>query len=311
MTDSQPHPVKTQNRTIQTLLTSARQQLAAAGCDSPRLDAELLLAYTLDRDRTWLYRYPQVAVTEADLAAFLKLIDRRAQREPVAYLIGHKAFYGLDFVVTPDTLIPRPETELLVETAIAWAAASIRAKAEASAQAQNPPYSIVDVGTGSGCIAVALAKMVSEASVTAIDLSGRALAVARHNAERHEVADRIEFREGDLLTPLREPVDLIVSNPPYVDPAELTAPFTMPEVNRYEPRLALDGGEAGLAVVRRLVAQANRFLKPGGMLLIEIGATQGNVVKKLAQAEFPTALVEIKPDLAGWDRLLVVKNRVD
>ncbi|MCB9078491.1 MAG: peptide chain release factor N(5)-glutamine methyltransferase [Anaerolineaceae bacterium] len=311
MTDPQPHLTETQNRTIQSLLANARQQLVAAGCDSPRLDAELLLAHILGRDRTWLYRYPQVEVTEAERAAFLKLIDRRVQREPVAYLIGHKAFYGLDFVVTSDTLIPRPETELLVETAIAWAAASIRTQAEGSAPSQKPKYSLVDVGTGSGCIAVTLAKMTPEAQLTAIDLSDRALAVARLNAERHDVADRIEFLAGDLLAPLREPVDLIASNPPYIDPAELTLPFTAPEVNRYEPRLALDGGEAGLAVVRRLLAQAAHFLKPGGMLLVEIGATQGNVVKKWAQAEFPTALVEIKPDLAGWDRLLVVKNRVD
>lgn len=305
MTVSQPHSAETQNRKIQTLLTRARQQLAAAGCDSPRLDAELLLAHTLGRDRTWLYRYPQAEVTEAELTTFLELIARRAQREPVAYLIGHKGFYGLDFVVTPDTLIPRPETELLVETALAGAAAVIGAQAESSV------YSMVDVGTGSGCIAVTLAKMAPAAKVTAIDLSERALAVARLNAERHKVVDRIEFLQGDLLAPLQEPVDLIASNPPYIDPAELAAPFTTPEVNRYEPRLALAGGEAGLAIVRRLVAQASRFLKPGGMLLVEIGATQGNVVKKLAQAEFPAALVAIKPDLAGWDRLLVVKNRVD
>ncbi|MCB0166820.1 MAG: peptide chain release factor N(5)-glutamine methyltransferase [Anaerolineae bacterium] len=311
MTDPDPHLAETQNRTIQTLLTHARQQLADAGCDSPRLDAELLLAHILGRERTWLYRYPQAEVSKANLAAFLKLIDRRVQREPVAYLIGHKAFYGLDFVVTPDTLIPRPETELLVETAIAWAGASIRAQAEASTHSQKPQYSIVDVGTGSGCIAVTLAKMVSEAHVTAVDLSDRALAVAHLNAERHEVADRMTFLIGDLLASLRAPVDLIASNPPYVDPDELTSPFTAPEVHRYEPRLALDGGEAGLAVVQRLLAQSPLFLKPGGMLLVEIGATQGNVVKKWAQAEFPTALVEIKPDLAGWDRLLVVKNRVD
>lgn len=170
----------------------------------------------------------------------------------------------------------------------------------------NRKSKIVDVGTGSGCIVVALAKHLLNTSVFAVDASPEALLLARRNAERNETADRITFLQGDLLEPLPEPVDLIVSNPPYVSRSELAA--AMPEVNRYEPRLALDGGEDGLDVIRLLLPQAREKLKPGGALLVEIGSTQGPTVVQLAQAHFPGAAVEVKKDLAGLDRLLVVKT---
>ncbi|MCB0208429.1 MAG: peptide chain release factor N(5)-glutamine methyltransferase [Anaerolineae bacterium] len=307
----EPHTTEETNKSVRAVIARARQRLSAAGCDTPKLDAEVLLAYVLGRDRTWLMSHPEAILTEPEHTTFLKLIYRREAREPVAYLIGSKGFYGLDFIVTPATLIPRPETELLVETALQWAKAALTTLTSKSPKIQNSKYSIVDVGTGSGCIAVTLAKFLPEAQVVAIDLSDSALAVARQNAERHGVAAQIEFVQGDLLTPIDESVDMIVSNPPYVHPADLVTPITTPEVNHYEPRLALDGGEAGLAVIQRFLAQTPHFLKPGGMLLVEIGATQGNVVKKLAQAKFPAAAVNIESDLAGLDRLLVVKNRVD
>ena len=281
----------------------------------------MLLAHVLGRDRAWLISHSKDDLTELERGSFAKLIRRRVQREPVAYLVGHKAFYGLDFGVTSATLIPRPETELLVETAIQLASAALTPLASLeyssatgnlkSPVSQKSKYSIVDVGTGSGCIAVTLAKMLPQAKTTAIDLSTQALAVAQQNAERIGVAHQIEFVQGDLLASLNEPVDMIVSNPPYVNPTDLEAPFTTPEVYHYEPRLALDGGEAGLAVIEKLLGQAVDILKADGMLLVEIGATQGNVVKNLAQAKFPIATIDIKPDLAGLDRLLVVKNRVD
>ena len=308
---TEPHTTEETNNTVQAHITRARQRLTAAGCDTPKLDAEVLLAHVLRRGRTWLMSHPEAILAEAERSTFAKFIDRREAREPVAYLTGSKAFYGLDFVVTPDTLIPRPETELLVETALQWATSSLTSSSSESPKIQKSKYSIVDVGTGSGCIAVTLAKYLPEAHIMAVDMSASALAIARQNAERHGVAAQIKFVQGDLLAPVEKLVDMIVSNPPYVHPEELVTPVTSPEVNHYEPRLALDGGVEGLAVIQRLLAQAPDCLELGGMLLVEIGATQGNVVKKLAQAKFPAATIDIEPDLAGLDRLLVVKNRVD
>jgi release factor glutamine methyltransferase len=204
----------------------------------------------------------------------------------------------MEFLVNPAVLIPRPETELLVETAIELV--------------KNFSYlSIVDVGTGSGCIAVSLAKYLPQTTIWAIDLSEQALQTAGQNAARQQVQDRVTFLKGDLLSPLPESVDLIASNPPYVRGAELAAPFTTPEVYHYEPRLALDGGEDGLQTIARLLAQAGPKLRPGGSVLVEIGAAQGQAVAQLAQRYFPEAAVTVKPDLAGLDRLLVIQTQME
>lgn len=285
------HAANSQSLHIRDVLAGAVERLSAAGCDTPRLDAEVLLAQAVGQERTWLYLHVSDPLDEDQLNQFETLLRRREGRESVAYLLGHKEFFGLEFEVNPHVLIPRPETELLVETAIELAII-------------NEKFTIVDVGTGSGCIAVALAKHLPAASVTAIDASPEALRLARLNAERHDA--RITFLSGDLLEPVSEPVDLIVSNPPYVSRAELAA--AMPEVGIYEPRLALDGGEDGLDVVQRLLPQAGEKLKPGGTLLVEIGSTQGTAVRQLAQIHFPRAVIQIKKDLAGLDRLLVVET---
>lgn len=282
-----------QKLSVADALKTAVQRLAAAHCETPQLDAEILLAHTLNQTRTWLLSYPQAQLAAEQSQAFWHTIERRAAREPVAYITGHKEFFALDFAVSPAVLIPRPETELLVETALQLAAAW-------------PQPTLADVGAGSGCIAVALASRLPRAQITAIDISAAALAVARHNAQQHSVAERITFLPGDLLAPLPHPVDLIASNPPYVSQPQLAA--TAPEVQQFEPRLALDGGPAGLDIIERLLAQAPKKLKPGGALLVEIGFDQGAAVKKLAQSYFPGAEVHIKPDLAGLDRLLVVRD---
>jgi release factor glutamine methyltransferase len=282
---------------IKNLLKIAVQRLAAAGCDTPGLDAEVLLAYTLDKDRVWLYTHPLKTLNKKRLDKFYHLLHRREQREPVAYLTGQKAFFALDFQVNPHVLIPRPETELLVETTIQLV----------NQQTRSPyPLLIADVGTGSGCIAIALAKNIAEASFFAVDASPAALQVARQNAARYGVAPRIHFVEGDLLQPLARSFDLIVSNPPYVSHSELSA--TSPEVRRYEPKLALAGGQDGLEIIRQLLPQAKEKLKPGGSLLVEIGATQGPAATHLAKRHFPEANVHIKKDLAKRDRLLVVEK---
>jgi release factor glutamine methyltransferase len=284
---------------VDTALETGTRRLEAAGCETPRLDAQVLLAHVLGRDRTWLYAHPQAPLSENELARFNALICRRERREPVAYLTGHKAFFGLDFEVTPDVLIPRPETELLVETAIQifkerWIVSNL---------------TIADIGTGSGCIAITLAQNLPGAAVFGIDRSNKALKVARRNAIRHQVLDQITFLSGDLLAPLPAPVDLIVSNPPYISRPELASPDLASEVRQYEPALALDGGEDGLALIQRLLAQARPKLKTGGSLLIEIGSTQGHPVSELAKAYFPNAEIQIKKDLAGLDRLLVIHIR--
>ncbi len=292
---------------VKTVLEKAIHRLAAAGCDTPRLDAEVLLAHSLGRERTWLYLHFSDPLAENQVNNFEALLHRREQREPVAYLLGYKAFFGLDFEVTPHVLIPRPETELLVETALGiYDLRFTIYDFNSQFTIHNSQFTIIDVGTGSGCIAIALAKHLSDASVFAVDTSPEALLLARRNAERNEMADRITFLQGDLLEPLPEPVDLIVSNPPYVSRSEVAA--AMPEVSRYEPRLALDGGEDGLDVIRLLLPQAREKLKPGGALLVEIGSNQGKAVVQLAEIHFPGAVIEVKKDLAGLDRLLVVKT---
>ena len=275
-------------------LKQASQILAEAGCDSSRLDAEVLLAHVLERDRAWLYAYPEHPLSPSQLSTYQSLISRRAQREPVAYLTGHKEFYGLDFTVTSDVLIPRPETEHLVQRAIHRGAAS------------SSSLTIADVGTGSGAIGVTLAAHLPEAHIIAIDTSYPALAVAQLNAVRHGVANRVSFLQGDLLAPVRGPVDLVVANPPYLSRPELAA--APPEVSCWEPRAALDGGSDGLSVIRRLLHMASTRLRRGGALFLEIGAGQGAEVFKLARHHFPQADVEIASDYAKRDRLLVVRD---
>ncbi len=282
---------------VSSSLLQAAQTLSAAGCDTPRLDAEVLLAHRLGQDRAWLYAHPEYVLAPDRLGDYQALIARRAEREPVAYLTGHKEFFGLDFVVTPGVLIPRPETERLVENALHILEAG----------ASPGAIAIADVGTGSGAIAVALAVHVRAAHVFAADVSAAAIAVARHNAGRHGVAGRVDCLQGDLLAPLRGAFHLIVANLPYLSQADLAA--APPEVAHWEPRLALEGGPDGLAAIRRLLAAAATRLRAGGALLAEIGAGQGADVSALADQHFPRAMVEIDQDYAGRDRVLVVRLR--
>jgi release factor glutamine methyltransferase len=255
--------------------------------DMPLLEAEMLLAHVLNGSRTSLLAHPERTLTTNQLTDYKSLIRRRAANYPLPYLIGQVEFYGLDFVVTPEVLIPRPETEILVDLALT-----------------RRPMTVVDVGTGSGCIAVALAVHLPQVTVCAIDLSPAALAVARRNVERHSVADRVQLIAGDVLSPRPGAVDLIVSNPPYVSTGDCAA---LPvSVRDHEPRLALDGGPDGLGIVRQLLVQAPAVLEPGGAILVEIGVNQGELARRLARTYFPQAAVRVHPDLAGRDRVLEV-----
>lgn len=261
--------------------------------DAARLEAEVLLSHVLDISRTVLLTHPECILTPDQLANYQTLIRRRASCYPLPYLTGRVEFYNLEFEITPEVLIPRPETETLVDLALAHCSSSTH------------PL-IADVGTGSGCIAVSLAVRLPRATIYAIEISPAVLAVARRNVERHGVAARVRLVVGDVLTPRPGPVDLIVSNPPYIptgDCGSLPA-----SVRDYEPRLALDGGPDGLGIIRRLLAQAPAVLRPGGALLIEIGADQGEAASHLARTLFHRAAVRVHPDLAGRDRVLEVQT---
>jgi len=277
---------------VASVLHQARTILAAAGCDTPDLDAEVLLGHVLQCSRAWLYAHPTHPLDPEQLTTYQALIRRRAAREPVAYLTGHKEFFGLDFLVTPDVLIPRPETESLVELVL-----------ERVAQRGHPMLA-ADVGTGSGAIAVSLAVHLPHIKIIACDISAPSLAVARHNAIRHQVEPRMFCVQADLLPTCAATFDLIVANPPYLRQAELDA--APPEVAHWEPRQALDGGDDGLAVIRRLLAMAAPRLHPSGMLAVEIGAGQGSQVLELARRWFPHARIEVRRDYAGLERILAV-----
>jgi release factor glutamine methyltransferase len=258
-----------------------------------RLDAEVLLAHVLQTTRTRLIASLDAPLANSAHARLDDLVARRAELEPVAYLIGEREFYGLPLYVDRRVLVPRPETEMLVDLAVA----------AGTRRSTNHTLEVADIGTGSGAIAIAVAANLPHAHVWAVDLSEAALEVARVNIERHGLGDRITLLQGNGLQPLPEPVDLLLSNPPY------TTPETIDEnVRRYEPHLALDGGSGGLQVIRELLKTAPRYLK-GGTLLMEIGAWQGNVVKALAAASFPDATITIHRDLAGLDRMIEVERQ--
>ena len=264
--------------------------LKKQGSDTPRLDTEILLAHVRGCKRIELYtRYDEV-LSDDQRDRLRELVRRRAKSEPVAYLVGHREFFGLDFHVTPDVLIPRPDTETLVVELLD------------AAKAHAEPR-IVDVGTGSGCIAIAATVNCPQARVTAIDVSEAALAVARQNAERHRVADRIRFLQGDLLAPLEsgEQFGLVVSNPPYVAEGEIDQ--LQAEVRLHEPRSALTAGTDGLDVIRRVISEAPLWLVSGGELLFEISPEQARPVRELLEQHGGYRDVRIVKDLSARERV--------
>jgi release factor glutamine methyltransferase len=298
--------------TIAHALAWATHDLRAIS-ETPRLDAELLLAHVLGWGRARLLAEGRLALTEAQASVFRDLVARRAALEPVAYLIGHKEFFGIDFLIDRRALMPRPETELLVELTLGFARRRTKDDRRPTSTIDGQPLVvggrpsvvIADVGTGSGVIAVALALHLPEVQIAALDISPDALALARQNVERHGLAGRVRLLRGNLLDPLAAPVDLIVSNPPYTILAEIDE-----GVRRYEPHQALDGGADGLDVYRRLLNQAPAKLRPGGAVLLEIGATQAAAVTDLARRAFPDATISVHRDLAGHDRVVVVEDKV-
>ncbi|MCS6843627.1 MAG: peptide chain release factor N(5)-glutamine methyltransferase [Caldilineales bacterium] len=289
--------------TIGRAIVAAAQRLGGAGVDSPRLDAEVLLGHVLGMTRAQLYAHADRRLSEEERRRFEALVGRRCLHEPVAYLVGRKAFYGLDLLVTPHVLIPRPETELLVDLALDTLAHRSRS---ASGNGAQPQATLADVGTGSGAVALAVAANNPHVQILATDISAAALEVAQENARRLGLEDRVRFLRGHLLEPLPQPVDLIVANLPYV--AESEWPSLAPDIANYEPALALAGGPDGLSLIRDLLAQAPRYLLPGGSLFLEIGSGQGAAVARLASAAFPSAYVEVLTDYAYHDRVVAVRT---
>jgi release factor glutamine methyltransferase len=259
-----------------------------AGTAEAPLAARMLLAHVLACSTTHLFVHPERALSAAEWAAYQRLIARRARHEPVAYLLGRREFLGLDLEVDRRVLVPRPETERLVEEALA-------------AARRWPQPRIVDVGTGSGAIAISLAVHLPRACVWASDRSTGALEVARRNAERHGVVERIHFLHGDLCSPLQTQVEILVANLPYVSQAEYA--ILAPDIRLYEPREALVAGEDGLDAIRALLRQAPAYLAPQGVALIEISAGQGQAVSDLGARAFPGAQIDVLPDYAGLDRV--------
>jgi release factor glutamine methyltransferase len=279
-------------------LQAARVRLAATS-QNPRRDAEVLLAHVLGCDQAALLTYPERPLSQPELARYESFLTRRQASEPMQYITGAQEFFGLLFEVTPDVLIPRPETEHLVEALLE------RVGRQANARIPNlriPNLRILDVGTGSGAIAVALAHALPHSHVTAVDLSPAALQVARRNAERHGVSDRVSFLHSDLLEAVDSAdFDAVVSNPPYVADAEVLEP----QVSDYEPRSALYAGPTGLEVYKRLIPQARKVLKPEGWLLLEVGYGQSPALLRLLS---DWTEVSFQNDLQGIPRVAVARR---
>jgi release factor glutamine methyltransferase len=261
-------------------LTAAITRITTERVPSPRMNAELLLMFTLGCDRAYLYAHPERELNEDEQTRYNTALDERARGIPAQYITGHQEFWGMDLIVTPAVLIPRPETEHVIETVVELA--SVRRLGGLERPPDTSPLRIVDVGTGSGCIALALAKELPQAEIHATDISAAALEIARANAARHQLESRIHFLENDLLAGFENNAyDFIVSNPPYVGEVELDS--VQLEVRKFEPRNAVFAGPTGIETIVRLIPQANVALKPGGWLVLEISNSIAEEVRHLLQ----------------------------
>ena len=284
-------------------LSKAIARLAADNVPSPRLNAELLLMFTLSCDRAYLFAHPERSLSIEEESSYEAALAERVRGVPAQYITGHQEFWGMDLIVTPAVLIPRPETEHLIEIVLEIQTSGVRPQiADQTYPEVRGPRSkprIVDVGTGSGCIALALAKELPHAEIHATDISRDALEVARANAARHQLQRRIHFHQADLLEGVKREFDFVASNPPYVGDSEEDQ--VQLEVRKFEPRNAVFAGPKGTEVIARLIPQAGKLLRPGGWLIMEISGTIAEEVRKLLEG---WQEVQIKPDLQSIPRIV-------
>ncbi len=279
---------------ISEILKNATEILQSSGIAEARREANSLLAFTLKKDRTFLIAHNDYELSDAEERAFLAVLTRRAGREPFQHITGTQEFYGLDFIITPDVLIPRPETELIVENAI-----------EILKKLENPRF--CEVGVGSGCLSVAILYHVETASAIGLDISEKALAIAGLNAGKHRVSQRLELKTSDVFAVLKNAeFDLIVSNPPYIPRGDIEN--LQAEVRQFEPLTALTDGKNGLSIIEKIVANAPRFLRPHGFLLMEIGFDQATTVEQMFDSKI-WQKIEILPDLQGIPRTVKAQKR--
>lgn len=277
-------------------LLSAAKRLTEENVPSPRMNAELLLMFTLGCDRAYLYAHPERDLTSDENTRYDAALSERARGVPAQYITGHQEFWGMDFIVAPAVLIPRPETEHLVETVLSCVGPMALS---------TGPFRLIDVGTGSGCVAVALAKELPRMEIYATDISDAALEIASANAARHQVQSRIHFHHADLLAGFDDNFfDFIVSNPPYV--GELEADQVQVEVRKFEPRSAVFAGPTGTEVIARLIPQAHAALRPGGWLMMEIS---GTIVERTRQLLTGWEEIRIENDLQGIPRVAAARKK--
>ncbi len=300
MTSHEPKPSPHATTTARELIQAVRRTLESAGIEEAPLEADVIVCHVLGVDRTALFAHPERATTDPERRSLDALLARRTTREPLPYILGRRDFFGLSFVVGPAVLVPRPETETLVEEALRWADAPER---------RGRPLAVADVGTGSGCVAVSLAVHLPHATVHATDTSRAALNVAGENARRHGVAYRVRLVRADLLSSFSGHLDLVVANLPYVPDADIAG--LQPEVAWFEPASALRGGPEGTDLLLRLLASAPGVLAPGGAVMLELGPPQRDVLESAARRFFPEGAARIVKDLAGRDRVLVVETGRD
>ncbi|HIM63410.1 MAG TPA: peptide chain release factor N(5)-glutamine methyltransferase [Dehalococcoidia bacterium] len=281
---------------LRTVIQDTHKKLESAGIPDARLEAEVLVMNVMRMARQSIFAEQETEVTGQQQAALDEFLERRYSREPLAYILGQREFYGINVVLTPAVLIPRPETEGLVEQALFMALMGM----------ESTELTIADVGTGSGAIAINLAIHLPSAKIYAVDVQDAVLDVAAYNVRVHGVADRVNLAIGDLLDAVPEPVDLIVANLPYIPTDRI--PTLQPEVQQ-EPVLALDGGPDGLDLVRRLLIQAEDKLNSHGIILLEIDPDQIPVVQELALQHFPEGSTSVEKDLAGMDRILSIHRQ--
>ena len=281
---------------LRTAIQDSHEKLDAAGIPDARLEAEVLVMNVMRMARQNIFAEQETEVAPEQQAALDELVQRRLTREPLAYILGYREFYGINVRVNPNVLIPRPETEGLVEHALFMALMGMESR----------ELTIADVGTGTGAIAINLALHLPAARVFAVDVADQVLDVAAFNIRNHGVADRVKLGIGDLLDAVPEPVDLIVANLPYIPSDRIST--LQPEVQQ-EPVLALDGGADGLDLIRRLLDQAEEKLKENGIILLEMDPDQIPVAQELAMKHFPEGATEVQQDLAPMDRILVIHRQ--